>query len=280
MIEWWQHIPEQISPIVFTVGFFSVRWYALCWLMGFFISLLCAWYFGKKLGSPLSKEVLFDLFLVLFLWAFIGGHLGYAFLYRPDIFLADPIGFFLPYDTATGVWSGISGMSFYGGLTGVILALFFFVRKRQMDFLSIADLVALSTPPALLFGRLGNFLTLELYGRVTTSPFGMYFLDFYGEKTLRHPSALYEALGEGVFLFSFLIFVRRFTSVPGRISAWFFMGYGVIRFFLEYVREPDQGLALVFGILTRAQIFSLLLVASGIWLYVWFGSRNHAKIAL
>ena len=275
-MEWWQRIPEQINPIAFTVGFFSVHWYALCWLFGvvgaFFLAKRMRTFFAIKL----SDEDVFDLFLAIFFGAYLGGHIGYGLFYRPDIFLVQPVQFFLPY-TSSGGFTGISGMSFHGGLIGVIIALYFFVRKKEQDYFLLADLLCFVAPVAIFFGRIGNFMERELYGRVTQSAWGMHFPGVLGGH-LRHPSALYEALGEGLLLFLFLFFLRRRCSSHGRLTAWFLIGYGSIRFFIEYFREPDRGLALVFNLLTRGQFFSLLLIFSGSVILVWLGGKNHGKI--
>lgn len=277
MMEWWQHLPEHIDPIAFMVGFFSVRWYALFWLAGFAASWSWARSDRSKTNLRFSGEELLDLFLFLFLGAFLGGHLGYALFYRPEVFLTDPLGFFLPYHGTTG-WSGIAGMSFHGGLLGVLVVLLWFARKRKVSFWLLSDFIALVAPIALFFGRLGNFFALELYGRVTTSPWGMYFPGAPGDMVLRHPSPLYEAFGEGLCLFLGLLFMRQRSPRPGVLSAWFLLGYGVIRFVLEYVREPDWGLLPVAGLFTHGQFLSLFLVLGSGGLFIWFGVKNRGKI--
>lgn len=278
LASFWQHIPEYIDPIVFTVGFFSVHWYALCWLAGFGCALVVALRYRERQCPDLSRDDVVDLFLVLFLGAFLGGHLGYGLLYRPDIFFTDPVGFFLPYSISSGVWSGISGMSFHGGLIGAAVSLFLFVKKRNLPLFPVADLISLVAPLALFFGRIGNFLALELYGRVTTLPLGMYFPGAPEGHMLRHPSALYEALGEGVVLFLLLSFIGRARPSSGYITAWFLMGYGAIRFLIEFFREPDQGLSLAYGVFTRGQCLSFFLVVSGLALLVWLRRKNRGKI--
>lgn len=277
MREWWQHIPEHIDPIAFTVGFFSVHWYALCWLIGFLLALFVAFWYQKEFCKNLSRDDIFDLFLYLFAGAFIGGHLGYAFLYQPNIFLNDPIGFFSPYHPSEG-WIGISGMSFHGGFLGVVGVLVLFALKRRLSFLSIADFVSFVTPVALFLGRIGNFLAGELYGRMTNASFGMYFPQASGAYTLRHPSTLYEALGEGVLLWGVLLFMMRHRKFPGEVASWFLIGYGTVRFLIEFVREPDSGRGLIGDIFTRGQLFSSILILGGVMLYVWLWRKNRGKI--
>lgn len=274
---YWQHIPEQINPIAFTIGFFSVHWYALCWLLGAAGSFILAKHMRTFFAIKLSDEEILDLFLTIFFGAYLGGHIGYGLLYRPDIFFAQPVQFFLPYTLSDG-FRGISGMSFHGGLVGVVIALYFFARKKEQDYFLLADLLCFVAPVAIFFGRIGNFMERELYGRITQTAWGMHFPGVPGGH-LRHPSTLYEAFGEGVLLFLFLFFLRRRHSSPGQLIAWFFIGYGLIRFFIEYFREPDQGLVPIFNLLTRGQFFSIFLVFFGIVILVWSGRKNHGKIS-
>lgn len=277
MIDWWQHIPEHLDPIAFTVGFLSLKWYALSWLAGFLGSFLFAKRYLSGRDLSLKEEGLFDLFLLLFFGAILGGHFGYALFYRPELLL-DPIGFFWPYNHETGMWTGIAGMSFHGGVIGVASALFLFARKYQQDFFRLADVIVLAAPIALFFGRIGNFLNRELPGRVTEVSWGVYFPGIFPE-ALRHPSTLYEALGEGVLLFFLLVGGRCLVRTPGQLTALFLVGYGTIRFGLEYFREPDPGVGLLF-MLTRGQILSILLIAFGTLLFVWLVRKNRGKIVV
>jgi phosphatidylglycerol---prolipoprotein diacylglyceryl transferase len=277
MIDWWQHIPEHLDPIVFTVGFLSLKWYALSWLVGFLFSFLFAKRYLSGRGLPLKEEGLLDLFLLLFFGTILGGHFGYALFYRPELLL-DPLGFFSPYSHETGTWTGIAGMSFHGGVIGVASVLFLFARKYRQDFFRLADVIVLAAPIALFFGRIGNFLNRELPGRVTEVSWGMYFPGIFPE-ALRHPSTLYEALGEGALLFLLLVVGQRLFRIPGQLSALFLVGYGTIRFGLEYFREPDPGVSLLF-MLTRGQILSVLLIASGVLLFVWLVRKNRGKIVM
>jgi phosphatidylglycerol:prolipoprotein diacylglycerol transferase len=280
MTAWWQHLPEHIDPIAFTVGFFSVHWYALLWLLG----LLSAWYIGKKyrtrFSPKLSDEEYENLVLIVFVGALLGGHLGYGLLYQPEFFLRHPVQFFFPYDIATGIWTGIRGMSFYGGLVGVSLALCWYAKRWQKNFSLLADLIALAAPVALFFGRLGNFLNQELPGRLAEVPWGMYFPGVSPLGSLRHPSTLYEALTEGVLLFSLLLFASRKTSQPGQLTALFLIGYGTFRFFLEYFRELDLGTDFIFGYFTFGQILSLITALSGALFLLWLQKKRRVTIVV
>lgn len=277
MREWWQHIPEYLEPIAFTVGFFSVHWYALCWLLGLGLALFVAVRLRHDTWGDVSSEEIVDLLLILFVSAFVGGRVGYGLLYRPDIFLADPFGFFSPYHLSTG-WTGIAGMSFHGGLVGVIVALFLFAKNRKFSFFFLADRVAIVAPLGLFFGRIGNLLAGELYGRVTTVPWGMYVSGASGEYALRHPSALYEAFFEGIVLFFLLLFIKRRQQFVGEVAAWFLIGYGVFRFGVEFVREPDVFDTLILDVFTRGQIFSVAVLGVGVVMLLWLRRKNHGKM--
>lgn len=270
MLWWWQHIPESINPIAFTIGFFSMHWYAGCFLLGFFGAFYFFSWYTKEHKSYGLLEDKYDLSLLLLTGALVFGRLGYALLYQPGIFLAHPIFLIWPYQN--GQWVGIGGMSFHGGLLGVITALFFYTSMRQRDFYSYADSIALSTPIALFFGRVGNFLNGELYGRVTEKSWGMYFGQ---QEVLRHPSALYEAFGEGVFLFGVLLLISRYVKLPGAIAALFLILYGGIRFSLEYFRQPDESIFYTTEILTLGQWYSLLMIFAGIVIITWLRKKNR-----
>ncbi len=266
----WQHISEYINPIAFTVGFFSLRWYALCFILGFLGAFLFFGWYTRKSQEYGTLEDRYDLFLILFAGALLGGRLGYVLLYQPSIFWDHPSLLFWPYQN--GQWVGISGMSFHGGLIGVIAALFFYAKRMQKDFFSLVDHVALSVPIALFFGRIGNFLNGELYGRMTDISWGMYFAS---SEVLRHPSALYEALGEGLLLFMSLLFLHRFARFPGALGAAFLIFYGMIRFVLEYFREPDKEVFFVAETWTLGQWYSLPMILTGVLLFMWLRKKNR-----
>lgn len=275
MAEWWQHIPEHLNPIAFTVGFFSVHFYALWFLAGFlgaFLFFLWKNRANKEGGNPSDH---YDLFLTLFLGALLGGRVGFMLLYRQDLLLVNPLGIILPYDFSTGMWTGISGMSFHGGLLGVVAALYFFTKQRGIHFFTIADRVSLAVPIALFFGRMGNFFNQELFGRVTNKPWGMYFPEALPFGVLRHPSTLYEAFGEGIILFILLWWVAPRLRFSGGISAALLVGYGSIRFVLEYFREPDLGAPIIGGMFTLGQGYSFLMIVAGAVLFLWLRQKNR-----
>lgn len=281
-MHWWQHLPETINPIVFTVGFFSLYWYAVFFLGGALGAFLLARFFVRRGAAPCLEETIFDLVILLFLGALLGGRIGYVLFYNVDLFLGTPLVIISPYDFERGVWTGISGMSYHGGLIGAALALYWFTRKKIISFWKMADFVVVLVPVATFFGRLGNFFNGELYGRVTTEPWGMVFPEVPPIGTLRHPSTLYEAFLEGIVLFCVLLFFRKRMPFPGALACLYMAGYACLRFGGEYFREPDAQVGFFFGPLayglTLGQIFSLGMLASAGAIFLWLKHQNHARI--
>lgn len=269
MTDFWQHIPETIDPIVLSLGSFSLRWYAVLFLGGWLAAVgLLSWRLGRK-EFPLGKGALWDMALVVLAAAMIGGRLGYAVFYDRALF-EHPLSLVAPTD-ASGAWTGIRGMSFHGGLLGVLLALLLFVKMRKIDFWALADFLVPSVPVSIFFGRIGNFINLELFGKVTERPWGMY---FPGQSALRHPSQLYEAFFEGIVLFSIFFLIRRKPLPRGVLSALFLLLYGLTRFFLEFWREPDT--ETVFGWMTHGQALSSGMIVASLGLFFWIFLRKNA----
>ena len=254
-----------IDPIAIQIGPFAIRWYALAYLTG----LLLAWQYCKWLAKQPPQRlrpIAFDDFL---LWAMLGvvlgGRIGYVLFYKPGYYLEHPL-------EIAFIWRG--GMSFHGGLLGVILAIYFFARVQKVHFFTLADIVAAATPIGLFLGRIANFINGELYGRVTTSPLGMVFPG--GGPLPRHASQLYEAVLEGIVLFLVLLLMVRRGALErtGLISGVFLIGYALSRILVEFVREPDIHLGFLFGGITMGQLLSLPMLLLGIAIVIW--SRRHA----
>jgi phosphatidylglycerol:prolipoprotein diacylglycerol transferase len=212
----------------------------------------------------------------LMFWATIGvvlgGRLGYVLFYKPGYYLHH-------LDEALQLWKG--GMSFHGGLLGVIAAMAWIAYSRRLNFFTVADLAACATPVGLFLGRLANFVNGELWGRVSDVPWAMVFPDPAAGGLPRHPSQLYEAALEGLALFAFLWFMRRrydALSRPGELAGWFLIGYGVARIVSEIFREPDRHLGFLLGPLTMGQLLSIPAVALGIW-FVVNARRRAARLA-
>lgn len=269
MTDLWRHIPETIDPIACSFGSFSLRWYALFFLGGWMAAIAFLWWRLRRKEFPLGKELLWDMALVVFAAAMIGGRLGYAAFYDRSLF-DHPTALFVPID-ASGSWSGIRGMSFHGGLIGIVLAFFLFARARRLDFWALADFLVPAVPIAILFGRIGNFINLELIGKATERPWGMY---FPGQPMLRHPSQLYEAFFEGIVLFSVFFLIRKRAFPKGVLSVLFLFLYGLTRFFLEFWREPDA--ETVFGWMTRGQALSSGMIVASFGIFFWIFLRKNA----
>lgn len=251
------------DPVAFSIWIFDVRWYALAYIAG----LLLAWGYCRwmsKLPPQRLKPIDFDDFL---LWAtlgvVLGGRLGYVLFYKPDYYLANPM-------EVVFIWRG--GMSFHGGLLGVLTAIWLFARSRGVSYFTLSDIVGAATPIGLCLGRIANFINGELYGRTTDStvvPWAMVFPQ--GGPIARHPSQLYESLLEGVLLFVVLyIMVRRGAlERTGLVSGAFMIGYGIARIVAEFFREPDPFLSFVLPGTTMGQLLSLPMVLVGIGLTLW-----------
>lgn len=231
--------------------------------------------FGReRFGASISYDEFFSLAFTVFLGALAGARVGYAMLYDASFFLAHPLSLVSPFDRETGLWVGIAGMSVHGGILGGILAAFFFSRKYGKSFLSMLDALSCAAPVAIFFGRIGNFLAGELFGRTTDVSWGMVF-PLSGDTSLRHPSALYEAFGEGAFLFSIIFFLARRRRTPGMLFVWTLGLYGFIRFFIEFFREPDRHIGFLFGFFSMGQALSVLTVASALFLVGWIRFRKN-----
>ncbi|WP_455378437.1 prolipoprotein diacylglyceryl transferase [Petrachloros mirabilis] len=244
-----------ISPVFFEFGPLQFRWYGLMYLIG----LTTAYFLIKKKvaskGLPLSKDQIYDLIVWAALGVFIGGRLGYTLFYNFSYYAQHPL-------KIIAVWEG--GMSFHGGLLGTIVSLIWFSKRQGIPVYTIADLAAAVTPIGLGFGRLGNFINGELYGRPTDVDWCMVFPA--GGPACRHPSQLYEAGLEGLGLFTVLWLIGRKTTPPGTIFWSFITGYGLCRLLVELFREPDAHIGLLFGSLSMGQILSLPMVIVGVFM--------------
>jgi len=255
----------QFDPVAFQIGPLSVHWYGLMYLVGFSM----AWFLGRwRIRHSLAKvrqNDFEDLLFVCMIGVILGGRLGYVFFYKPFFYLAHPERIFY-------LWEG--GMSFHGGLVGVMLAIWIFAMRRKYKFLELGDLLAPLVPLGLAAGRLGNFINGELWGRPTNLPWGMVFPSAH-DGIPRHPSQLYQLGLEGILLF---IVVWLFASKPrptGQVSAVFLMGYGIARFLAEWAREPDAFLGLLAAGLTMGQWLSLPMVVAGVLIYRFSATRSN-----
>jgi phosphatidylglycerol:prolipoprotein diacylglycerol transferase len=252
-------IHPQIDPVAIAVGPLAVRWYGLMYLVGFGMAFLLARSRIKQGRSGnISLAVFDDLFFFCVLGVVLGGRLGYVLFYKPGYYFSHPL-------EIPAVWQG--GMSFHGGFLGVLLAMLYIARKYRIRWLVLTDFIAPLIPPALAAGRIGNFINGELWGRVTGVPWGMV---FRGAGPLpRHPSQLYQFALEGVLLFIILWLYSARPRPTGAVSAMFLIGYGVLRFTVEYFREPDDFLGLLAFNLSMGQWLSLPMILAGIAMLAW-----------
>ena len=275
---WWQNLPSQMNPVIFSAGSFAVRWYGMMYIVAFTIVYLLTHYrlYSEKL--PFERSFIGDALTWIMVGVVAGGRLGYILFYGLSDFLADPLGTLLPWVSTPGGcrFAGITGMSYHGAVIGVVLAVFAFTRSRKVGFFETVDLFIPSLPLGYTFGRLGNFINGELYGRVTDSAIGMYF-PFAPTHQLRHPSQLYEAFFEGIVLFVLLWLLRRKSPFTGFLSSLYVFSYGFVRFFIEYFREPDAQLGFVFLNFSMGQVLCFIMMLAGIVLFIV--SRASAKSA-
>ena len=263
----WRHIPASLSPNLFQIGAFQLRYYSLMYLAAFLCTYVLVMRRIRREGYPYTAEQIQDYFVWAILGVILGGRLGYVLFYNLGYYLRHPLEILFPFEFTGGFhFIGISGMSYHGGAIAVLAASIVFCRKRKIDFWRFADLFCPAIPLGYTFGRIGNFINGELYGRATDVPWGMVFpLDPL--HLLRHPSQLYEAFFEGIVLFAVLWLIRRKSPFEGALFAFYLIGYGVIRFFIEFFREPDTQLGFVLGPFSMGQLLCFLMIASGGSLY-------------
>lgn len=251
--ELYSHLPEHINPIAFSLVNFSIRWYALMYIAAFLAVYLLLRYRIRKREDIYSKKIVEEFLIFALAGLLIGGRLGYVFLYNFSYFWENILAIIYPFDLKTGEFIGIFGMSYFGGLLGVLAASGIFVIKNKINFWKFSDFVIPAVPAGYFFGRLGNFFNGELYGKITDKPWGMY---VKGE--LRHPSQLYEAFLEGMFLFIILWLLRNNKKYKGKLLWLYLIGYGLARFISEFFRaEPEQLLnqSLSAGMIILGSIF-------------------------
>lgn len=249
-----------IDPVAFSIGPLSVHWYGIMYLLAFATAWWLALQRAKRPDSPLKAKEVEDLIVYGALGVVLGGRIGYVFFYNFGAWLQDPLMLFR-------VWEG--GMSFHGGLLGVVIANVLYCRRIGLKFPELMDFVAVIVAPGLGFGRIGNFIGQELWGRETDVAWGMVFQQD-PERLVRHPSQLYQAFLEGIVLFLIVYWFARKPRPRLAISALFVLLYGSFRFMVEFVRQPDAHIQeLVFGWMTRGQMLSLPMILVGIGVLIW-----------
>ena len=254
---------NNFDPVAFQIISFEIRWYSLAYILGIVIGwLLCKKIFIQK--SDINEK--FDDFVTYLIIAIIvGGRLGYVIFYNFDYYLTNIFEIFK-------VWQG--GMSFHGGLFGIIIASIIFAKKNHQNPFLYMDQISLVAPIGIFFGRIANFINSELYGLPTDVPWSVKFIQI--DNFSRHPSQLYEAILEGVILFLILIYFRKkdYLKKPGSISGLFLIFYSIFRIFVEFFRVPDEQLGYLIFDLSMGQIISMIFLMIGIILF-YFKNENR-----
>ena len=253
---------HNLNPVIFDFGILSLRWYSLA----YFVGIIFGWWYGKKLLSFLNKRNnnnfdinLFDDYITYSIVSIIiGGRLGYVFFYNFDYYISNPLEIFF-------IWNG--GMSFHGGLLGIILATFIFSKKTDYDKLVLLDVVSCVAPVGIFFGRLTNFINSELYGKPTDLPWAVTFplVDNQG----RHPSQIYEAILEGVLLFLIMnLIIRKIPYKRGICASLFLVYYSIFRITSEFYREPDLHIGYILNFISMGSLLSIFMFGVGVIMYL------------
>ena len=246
---------NNFDPVAFQIFSLEIRWYSLSYIIG----ILIGWFLSKRIfiSNNELRDKFDDYITYLILGIIIGGRLGYVFFYNFEYYMNN-------FSDIFKVWQG--GMSFHGGLLGIIFVSILFAKKNDHDPFRYLDVVAIVAPIGIFFGRIANFINSELYGIETNLPWGVKFLKI--DNLNRHPSQIYEAIFEGIILFLILLYFRKkgFMKSPGMISGLFLIFYSIFRFSIEFFRVPDEQLGYLFFKLTMGQIMSFLFLLIGTFL--------------
>ena len=249
-----------IDPVIFSFGFLQIRWYGIAYVLGFLIGLYLIKKINNKFSSPLKNKLIDNFFIWSVIGVILGGRFGYVTFYQTSSIVNNPISIFF-------IWQG--GMSFHGGLIGIILSILIYSKYKEINFFQLSDLVATIAPLGIFLGRLANFINVELYGRSTEFFFAMIYPNI--DNKPRHPSQLYEAFFEGIVLFLILYVSCSRTFVKnkyGLTTSFFLIFYGLFRFLLEFLREPDAHLGLYYDYFTMGQILSIPMIVIGVIIYI------------
>ena len=247
---------NNLDPIAITIFNIDIRWYSLAYIIG----LILAIQFGKFLIKKnnffnFSSNILDEYLPFAIIGIILGGRLGYVLFYDLNFFLQNPINIFF-------IWEG--GMSFHGGLVGIIVISVFFAKKNSLEFYKFTDLLSLITPIGLFLGRLANFINSELIGIPTNVPWSVIFVKI--DNLPRHPSQIYEALLEGIILFLLLNIIFKFKKIKGLMSSYFLIFYSIFRIFSEQFRLPDEQIGYIFNVISMGTLLSLIMLITGVFL--------------
>ena len=265
-------IIHNFDPVLIDFGLFQIKWYSIAYIMGIILGWAYALKIIKKLQNytenfePIKKSDFDDLLIYLVLGIILGGRLGYVIFYNLEYYVQNSFEIFK-------LWQG--GMSFHGGLLGVIVAIFIFSKNKNTNFFKYSDIVACVAPIGLFLGRIANFINGELFGKISTLPWAVIFPN--GGNVTRHPSQIYEAILEGLVLFiliNFLALKKHLIIKTGYVSSFFLITYSILRIFSENFREPDQHLGYLFNYFSMGTLLSILTLISG-FLIIFFIKKNE-----
>ena len=243
---------HNIDPVLLRLGPFEIRYYGLFFVLGFVIAYFLLHYLVKRKALSITKEDIADLFLYVIVGTILGARIFYVFVYNPSFYLANP-------SEIIAIWHG--GLSFHGALIGAVMAVLIFTKKKKIDFYEIVDIAVIPLALGLAFGRLGNFTNGELYGRITDVPWAFRFPDAEG---FRHPSQFYASFKN--LLIFFTLWAIKDKKLPKGFMFWLFVVmYSVLRFTVEFFRQPDPQLGFIIGGLTMGQILSIVMFAAGVY---------------
>lgn len=249
-------VHPNFDPVAISIGPLQIHWYGLMYLLGFATGLLLGRYRASRPGSGWNPDEIMDVLFYIAMGVIIGGRLGYVVFYNLSFYIQHPL-------SVIAIWDG--GMSFHGGLIGVTVGMWLYGRKTGRGLFQMADFMSPLVPTALFFGRIGNFVNQELWGRVTDVPWAVLFQTAPGGP--RHPSQLYEAGLEGLLLFVIVWCYSAKPRAPGRVAGLFLAGYGLFRFLVEFVREPDAHLGpVLLDWVSMGQLLSLPMFLFGMYL--------------
>ena len=265
-------IVHSFDPVLIDLGFFQIRWYSIAYILGIILGWVYAVKIIKKTQNntqnfePIKRSDFDDLVIYLVLGIILGGRLGYVIFYNLEYYIQNSFEIFK-------LWQG--GMSFHGGLLGVIVAIFIFSKNKNTNFFKYSDIVACVAPIGIFLGRIANFINGELFGKISTLPWAVIFPN--GGNIARHPSQIYEAILEGLVLFiliNFLALKKHLIIKTGYVSSFFLISYSILRIFSENFREPDQHLGYLFNYFSMGTLLSILTLISG-FLIIFFIKKNE-----
>ncbi len=263
------YVFPEFDPVLLRIGPLAIHYYALAYVGGLFLAITNARYLTRLQSQPFQKQEIIESFNWVLLGMILGGRIGYVCFYNASYYFSHPVQILY-------IWQG--GMAFHGGMIGVAIALWFYSRKYRLNFLSFMDITVIVAPIGLFLGRISNFINGELWGRATNGNWGVIFSHIDAQP--RHPSQLYEAGLEGIFLYFCLFMFAKYTFIlkkPGWLSCVFLINYALIRFFVESFRQPDAHIGLAYFDLSRGQYLSLLQLLFGIILLILLSKPSFLR---